>query len=301
MKEFTFICVCYNQEDFITEHLESIKQVIKSFGTDVENDLIIADDCSKDRTYEIAQKWIEDNRELFRSAEVLPKEANMGTVKNIYRAVDNCKTEEFKILAGDDKYNNYDIYSLYDNLKDEIIVTPILPFGNFDGMEKQLIQSFKMTYLTAMAYNDKNKLDKLLIFRNYLFAPGVFTPSSYWRDSEVRELLSNFVYIEDIPMWMKLIYDRKTPVKFEAVPYVSYRVAAKQMLSAEKSIDIREADNKTMLKIYPQRLTDKRKYLRPKYYKHVVEKAIYSKSKRYDDFFNADSAVKKVYIDMTIG
>ena len=298
MKEFTFICVSYNQEKLITEHLDSIKQIVESFGGGIENDLLVADDFSKDNTAEVARKWIEENKSFFRRAEVLPTDANMGTVKNLYRAIDSCDTEEFKILAGDDKYNNYDIYSVYDKIGDEIVVTPVLPFGDLGDDPKKLINSFKMSYRTAMAYNAKNKLGKLLIFRNYLFAPGVFVPSKFWRDGEVRELLSNFTYIEDIPMWMKLIYDRKTPVRFEPVPYVSYRVDAGQMLTATRGADIRQGDNETMLKIYPQRLTDNRKYRSPSYYKHLAEKTIYASSKRYDDFFTADPSVRKVYIDM---
>lgn len=297
MKEFTFICVCYNQENEIIEHLESIKQVVLRFGKGIENDLIVADDASRDNTAEAAKGWIEKNKALFRRAEVLPKQPNMGTVRNMYRAIDSCTTESFKILAGDDKYNCRDIYSLYDGIKNEIVVTPVIPFGNFGDMKQNLINSFKITYRTAIAYNQKHKLGKLLLFRNYLFAPGVFTPGEFWRDSEVRELLSNFVYIEDIPMWMKLIYERKVPVRFEPVAQVCYRVDAGQMLSATRGADIRKGDNETMLRLYPKRLTSGKKYIHPSYYKHLVEKAIYSSSASYDDFFKADPQAAEIYLE----
>ena len=298
MKEFTFICISYCQADIITEHLDSIKRIVETFGKNVENDLIVADDFSKDGTADVARKWIEKNRGVFRRAEVLPTEANMGTVKNIYRAIDSCKTEHFKILAGDDKYNNKDIYSLYDSMSDEIVVTPVLPFGEFDGMDQELIKSFRRSYRLCMEYNRKNRLGELILFRSYLFAPGVFTPSKYWRDPEVRELLGNFKYIEDAPMWMKLLYDRKTRVRFDGTPYVFYRVAAKQMLGSARGSDIREIDGLVMKKIYPQRMVDKSKYLKPKYYGFLVKKTIISFSKRYDGFFAEDPEVKRIYIDM---
>ncbi|MBQ5687561.1 MAG: glycosyltransferase, partial [Ruminococcus sp.] len=142
MKEFSFICISYNQQKEIVEHLESIRQLVERFGGNTENDLIVADDGSADGTAAVAREWIGRNRGLFRRAEVLPETANMGTVRNIYRAIDSCRTENFKILAGDDKYNLCDIYALYDSLGDDIVITPVLPFGNFGSMGKKLIESF---------------------------------------------------------------------------------------------------------------------------------------------------------------
>lgn len=301
MKEFTFICISYCQENLITEHLESIKRVISQFGSGIENDLIVADDGSKDRTAEVAQEWIDCNRSLFRSAQVLPKAPNMGTVKNIYRAVDSCRTENFKILAGDDKYNCENIYALYDSMNNEMVITPVIPFGEFNGKEKALIQSFRRSYRLVMAYQHKNNLGELILYRNYLFAPGIFIPSAYWRDTEVREMLSHFQYIEDTPMWMKLLYDRKIPVRFDSTPYISYRVSAKQMLDSTRSSAVREKDDEAIRQLYPQRLLGKNKYAKPRYYRFIARKTFYTYSKRYDNFFNTNPMVKKVYTDMLAG
>lgn len=298
MKEFSFICISYNQQKEIVEHLESIRQLVERFGGNTENDLIVADDGSADGTAAVAREWIGRNRGLFRRAEVLPETANMGTVRNIYRAIDSCRTENFKILAGDDKYNLCDIYALYDSLGDDIVITPVLPFGNFGSMGKKLIESFRRSYRLTMAYNKNNNIGELILFRNYLLAPGVFTPSRYWRDSEARELLHRFRYIEDTPLWMKLIYERRTPVRFEPVPYIFYRIDAEQMLSSQRNAGIREQDDEEMRRQYPQRLLDKRKFFRPSFYRFMAVKTFYTFSDRYDGFFKENPEVKRVYYDL---
>lgn len=296
LREFTFICICYNQENLIVEHLNSIKEIVLKYGSEIVNDLIIADDFSKDNTVFNAKKWIEDNKSLFRNAEVLTAASNMGTVNNLLRAVDECKTKEFKILAGDDKYALNDIYKIYASIGDSIVVTPIIPFGTIEDRNNKLIVSFRRNYRLLLHYNSKNNIGELLRFRNYLLAPGVFIKSDYWRSNEIRELLSNYKFIEDYPMWMFLINEKKTPVIFEPQAYVYYRITANTALPPENDISIRKADLDKIKEMFPQRLIDRRKYFKLVYYKYLINRIRFSFSSKYDSFFE-DKRVEQIYFE----
>ena len=105
MKEFTFIVITYNQEQYVVEHLNSIKNLIELYGKDMSIDLVHADDKSRDGTVEVVRKWLDQNRDLFRNVTVIEREKNVGTIRNIKSAIEATKTEQFKFLAGDDKYN----------------------------------------------------------------------------------------------------------------------------------------------------------------------------------------------------
>ena len=222
---------------------------------------------------------------------------NIGTVKNILRAVDECKTKEFKILAGDDKYALNNIYEIYDGIGESIIISPVIPFGIFADKYKQLVLSFKRSYRLLMHYNSKNNIGELIRFRNYLFAPGIFIKSDYWRSKEVRELLENFKYVEDIPMWMLLINQKKIPVVFCPKAYVYYRINVNTTLKGNKDISIRNSDHQKMRAMFPQRLLDKNKYFKFVYYKYFLNKVFYSYSTKYDKYFSDDETFKKIYID----
>ena len=47
-KSFAFLVLCHNQEDYIIEHLESIKYLSLKYGDNIDIDIIINDDFSND-------------------------------------------------------------------------------------------------------------------------------------------------------------------------------------------------------------------------------------------------------------
>lgn len=64
MKAFTFVILTYNQEQYVVEHLESIKYQIEHFGENIKIHFILADDASKDKTVYKVKSWIERNKNL---------------------------------------------------------------------------------------------------------------------------------------------------------------------------------------------------------------------------------------------
>lgn len=87
----------YNSAQTIVETLESIKE-----QTYQNIELIVSDDCSKDKSVEICREWISNNGERFVRTELLTVDKNTGVSANANRALAACKGEWQKSIAADD-------------------------------------------------------------------------------------------------------------------------------------------------------------------------------------------------------
>lgn len=252
LTEFTFISVSYNQEIFIIEHLNSIKEQIIRYGKNIKISLVLADDCSKDNTVSLAKDWITENEQLFDQVNLIANEVNLGSVKNIYNAIDHCVTDDFKILACDDRYNeSSNIFELYEKGINDVIITPIIPISNNSEEAKKYIRGIERNFDLIKYYVNKNKLNILLSIQNYLMAPGVFIPCKYWRDEEIKKEILNFKYIEDYPMWVNLIIKRNFRASVIEKAYVNYRLSLSTRKIDNKNVnDIRKDDNDMLKKLY---------------------------------------------------
>lgn len=92
------IVVTYNSSKTVIETLESIKQQTYSYL-----ELIISDDCSRDNTVELCEKWLKDNDKFFIKVQLLRVEKNTGVCANMNRAVSGSSGEWIKGIAADDK------------------------------------------------------------------------------------------------------------------------------------------------------------------------------------------------------
>lgn len=91
------VVVTYNSAYTVLETLESIKQ-----QTYDRIELIVSDDCSKDDTVAVCQKWLNENEQRFVHFELITVEINTGVCANLNRAIAATKGEWIKIIAGDD-------------------------------------------------------------------------------------------------------------------------------------------------------------------------------------------------------
>lgn len=87
----------YNSEDTIVETLDSIKN-----QTYQNLELIVSDDCSQDKTIEIAKVWIEENAWRFTNVNFLTIDHNTGIPANLNRALKASHGEWSKDIAADD-------------------------------------------------------------------------------------------------------------------------------------------------------------------------------------------------------
>lgn len=97
------ILICYNQEQYIKDAIDSIFQ--QRISDNVRLNLIIADDCSIDNTLQIIHNYVilyQEKSDLFYRIDFLPSSTNVGISQNYQRAFAACDGEFIIILEGDD-------------------------------------------------------------------------------------------------------------------------------------------------------------------------------------------------------
>src|SRR2546421_11119698 len=92
----SFAVGCYNQEAFIREAVESAFSQTYS-----PLEIIISDDCSKDRTFEVVQQMAAAYRGPH-TVRLNRNDRNLGISGNTSRAVELCRGELVILAAGDD-------------------------------------------------------------------------------------------------------------------------------------------------------------------------------------------------------
>ncbi|NDV69034.1 glycosyltransferase [Dysgonomonas sp. 25] len=95
--KISVILITYKQEGYIRQTVESI--LMQQVDADVE--IIVADDSSPDNTLAIIEEYATKAPKGF-TFNFLPKEPNMGYIKNYKRAYAACTGKYISILEGDD-------------------------------------------------------------------------------------------------------------------------------------------------------------------------------------------------------
>lgn len=98
MYKINVLVITYNQEDVIRRSIDSIL-IQKEFGL---NKIVVSDDCSKDRTWEILNEYKSQYPETFVLNQNNP---NLGIYQNIDKLISIRDDADFYLfLAGDDSY-----------------------------------------------------------------------------------------------------------------------------------------------------------------------------------------------------
>ena len=95
------ILITYNQEQYIAQAVESV--LMQRVDDDVHVRVIVADDCSKDKTLEIIKSY--EDRSPFPFV-YLAADTNLGISKNYQRAFAACDGDYIAILEGDDWWSS---------------------------------------------------------------------------------------------------------------------------------------------------------------------------------------------------
>lgn len=91
------VLISYNQEQYIAQAVESI--LMQRVNDDVKVRVIVADDCSTDKTLEIIKSYEENSPFPFT---YLEGTTNLGMVNNYRRVLHSITADYFCILEGDD-------------------------------------------------------------------------------------------------------------------------------------------------------------------------------------------------------
>jgi glycosyltransferase involved in cell wall biosynthesis len=88
------LLVTYNHEKYIRQALDSVLMQ----KTDLDFEIVVADDHSQDSTIAIIEEYQADNHNI----RILPSEQNVGITRNYQRGFAACRGEYIAVLEGDD-------------------------------------------------------------------------------------------------------------------------------------------------------------------------------------------------------
>ena len=294
INEFTFIVLTFNHEKYVSQHLDSIRNIVQKYGEHISVDLIVSDDCSLDNTVEVVDKWLEQNHNIFHSTNILREEVNKGLVNNIIKALHETHTRYYKYLSGDDYYIEKNIFNLFP-INGELYITPVIPVCEENASPKGLVHYFRM--LSFMHIN--GRLKWLMKYDNFIQAPGVFCDCSLFKSNDYYDEISKYRNIEDIPTWQYIIVKKSIPVKIIYEPYVYYRVG--NGISTNKKAQIRTSFSDELSIIRND--YSLRKYKYPKYinvFRYQFKLFEWRENvghKKVDKLFEKDEMLKKTYME----
>lgn len=98
MKKISVAIVTYNHEKYIKQALDS---VLKQKG-DFKLEIIVGDDCSKDKTREILKKYKEKHKNI----KLILNKKNVGVAQNLVNVFNKATGDYIAVLEGDDYWES---------------------------------------------------------------------------------------------------------------------------------------------------------------------------------------------------
>lgn len=195
---FAFLVVTYNHQDYILEHLESIKYLVLSYGAGIDVDVIINDDCSRDSTRTLADKWLQLNAGLFRSVKTIYNPSNLGTCASVNNMLKHMVADHCKLTAGDDVYSFENIFELAQHELDVAMTSGRALYLIDDVLRVDRLSNILAT-ATQVIYQNDSLLHRLKHF-SYNNAPNLFYATECLLHPNVRAFLERFDVMEDWPL-----------------------------------------------------------------------------------------------------
>lgn len=173
MSDITIIMPSYNKESLIAEALNSVFMQETTYNYQI----IIADDCSSDRTVEIAKAYQD---KYPNKITILTSDKNQKLYKNVLRAYEITKTDYFCVLDPDDywtdKFKIQKALDFLENNRDFTIYATNTMVANLDGTKEKYLKHDKSIDSSFESFlQGKSILGHTLgsIFRNVVFKNGI--------------------------------------------------------------------------------------------------------------------------------
>lgn len=195
---FSVIVLCYNNAELLYECLDSI---ISQKYPSIE--IIVADDKSKVFDGNKIVDYINTKKTDFvKSVLVYQNESNLGTVKNINRALEKANGRYIKIIAADDKLYDENVFTqssiALNNSRDGIIT------GEVMKCDQNMLNPVRYETRLIEKLNNLNSIQifKKLCVHNGIVAGGVFFEKRFFEKYGMFD--ESYRLMEDWPMWLKV-------------------------------------------------------------------------------------------------
>lgn len=197
---FTFGILCFNHEKYIIEHLESIKYQVIKYRKKNKVDLILIDDFSSDKTFELAKLWLEKNKKIFKKITCKKNKKNLKTCKTYTKICRLIGTKKFKISASDDVYSYVNIFKECISLKD-FEFRSYKPILLYDSDLKIDLKLNFLIYICNAQY--KSFYERVRGFPS-LNTPNTLFSYNFIKKREVLNFINYFEIVEDWPFWLAI-------------------------------------------------------------------------------------------------
>lgn len=186
----TVIALCYNHARFAEECLNSIAKQI-------DHQLIIVDDCSKDNSVEVIRRWIAENRI---DCAFITHDKNQGVCKSLNEALTLATGEFVSIVATDDVWLETKIADQLPYFQDSRVAVVYGDAYRIDAEGKLLEPNFIQTYRHFSTLPEGNIFSTLLE-GNFIPAPTVMIRRACL---DVVGPYDERLCYEDYDMWLRL-------------------------------------------------------------------------------------------------
>jgi len=212
----------YNGEKYIKEQIESIlNQTYKNIQ------IIISDDCSKDKTREILKEYEKDSR-----IKVFYQEKNLGYVKNFEFLLKQVESKIYLLSDQDDVWKKEKIEKTIKKLKSENFD---LVFGDLEVVDENL-NTIQPSYNKYMHLDKKIKKyikDYRLQYLYNCMTGCTIASKKEWLEKILPFPTNSKYMIHDY--WLGLIIALKGKVGYIEEPYILYRQHGKNQVGILKA------------------------------------------------------------------
>ena len=175
------VVATYNSSKTIIETLESIME--QSYDN---LELVITDDCSKDDTVDVCQKWLDTYQHIFKRAILLKSSRNTGVSANFNRGISESKGTWIKSIAGDDTLTKDCISSFMEYVMHEkdcrICLCYLRVFG-IDESDCRKTERWLETDLFGRFENlPREEQYHICLYHHIMPGPAIFYQKSLWEE-----------------------------------------------------------------------------------------------------------------------
>ena len=218
----TFLVTNYNQENEILYTLESIKYQVQKYAGNRITELIIADNCSNDKSVVLIKQWLEKNERLFNRVETVFRSENIGLCKNYADLLRRANGERFVLVYGDDLLAPFSVFDVLDELdKFDIVCTGAIKFHG-DGIMVRNKRAYLNVVLQGILGEKSIRYGVKMgcpILNGAVFRKKLLT-------EEVLEYVCEYTYVNDRPCFQKIFEENpKLSIDYINRPLILYRIA----------------------------------------------------------------------------
>lgn len=197
------ICLSYNHEAYVVEALNS---VLNQTYPNIE--LLIADDCSSDKSVTVIQNWLKDHPK----AHFIANEENIGNTKTFNQLAKKAKGDYFIDLAADDILLPNCIEKQVTTFQNSSFKKLGIVYGNLIEIDEN--GNFIENYYTKEDHPKSGDIYKMVIGRT----TKICSVSSMMKKSVLEKLdfYDEDLAYEDLDLWIRASRD----FEFEYIPEV---------------------------------------------------------------------------------